>query len=90
MLSEEELKGVFGNVTELSEHHKAFLALMQQRLDTWKENSLMGDLFLASLDFIEKYRFYLQNYNASFATVHYITKKNPLFAQTIEVIENEI
>jgi hypothetical protein len=85
VLSNEDLKGVFGNVTELAEHHKAFLALMQQRLDTWKETSLMGDLFLTNFDFIEKYRFYLQNYNVSFATVHYTTKKNPVFAQLIEV-----
>lgn len=85
VLSDDDLFSVFGNITVLAEHHKKFLSHLNERISNWKETSTVGDLFIDHFTFIDQYRIFIENYNASFAAVHYLTKKNKTFNQVLEV-----
>lgn len=46
MLSPEDTFQVFGNISEIHQKHKVFLALLQERIKKWSDTSTLGDLFL--------------------------------------------
>lgn len=85
MLPETELSNVFSNLSELAVLHKQFLNVLQDRVSSWTDKTVLADIFLANFQFASKYKPYVVNYNTSFAAVHYLTKKYPEFAKLIEV-----
>jgi hypothetical protein len=85
VLSDAELRSVFSNLSELAVQHNSFLNVLQERISSWSDKTVVADIFLEKFQFVSAYKPYVINYNSSFAAVYYLTKKYREFAKLIEV-----
>eukprot|EP01105_Mastigella_eilhardi_P014446 TRINITY_DN3292_c0_g1_i2.p1 TRINITY_DN3292_c0_g1~~TRINITY_DN3292_c0_g1_i2.p1 ORF type:complete len:657 (-),score=164.37 TRINITY_DN3292_c0_g1_i2:60-2009(-) len=62
LLTDEEIKGVFGEVAIIKALSDRLLAALQVRLDNWSQSQKLGDIFFGMSDYLRMYTDYVSNY----------------------------
>eukprot|EP01124_Arcella_intermedia_P000717 TRINITY_DN10393_c0_g1_i1.p1 TRINITY_DN10393_c0_g1~~TRINITY_DN10393_c0_g1_i1.p1 ORF type:complete len:1142 (-),score=278.39 TRINITY_DN10393_c0_g1_i1:110-3535(-) len=87
ILSAEELKFAFSNLTDIVSAHSIFFEVLKNALQCWNFETSVGQIFLHHGNFIKQYEPYLKNYVTSLVYVFAYKKKNPEFANLISKFE---
>eukprot|EP01128_Nolandella_sp_AFSM9_P008659 TRINITY_DN534_c0_g2_i1.p1 TRINITY_DN534_c0_g2~~TRINITY_DN534_c0_g2_i1.p1 ORF type:complete len:824 (-),score=189.65 TRINITY_DN534_c0_g2_i1:278-2425(-) len=55
ILNQEEFAMIFSNLHQLITSHKDFLAILKQRIGSWDDTKVIGDIFLHKTGFLKQY-----------------------------------
>jgi len=87
ILTEDEHKLVFSNLSILVAAHNKFFEILKKELKDWSTTSLVGKIFLNHTQFITQYESYLTNYVSSLVYLVAYKKKKPDFTQVFSKFE---
>jgi len=87
ILSNDNIKKVFGNVEIISNLHKVILDQMEAVIKNSEKKPKLALIFLTLSDYFKVYTSYITNYNIAIATVHESSIASDKFAQFMENLQ---
>ena len=86
ILTEWDLQSIFSNIKIIVEHHEQkLLPELEKIISNWKDQDKVGQIFSQRFTFMDLYATYINDYNSSFAALHYYSSKYPSFAEQLKV-----
>ena len=88
ILTRRETAVVGSNIPSLLSSHRKLLEVLRERINSWDDSSVIGDVFLESTDFLlALYSCYANSYNAAVAAVKDLVRRKPAFQTLVHRLE---
>eukprot|EP01125_Pyxidicula_operculata_P010693 TRINITY_DN3520_c0_g1_i2.p1 TRINITY_DN3520_c0_g1~~TRINITY_DN3520_c0_g1_i2.p1 ORF type:complete len:605 (+),score=113.47 TRINITY_DN3520_c0_g1_i2:23-1816(+) len=91
IISSYDLKRIFGNWKNILLCHQDLLESLESRYKSWDEYQIIGDILGQSKmnSMTQLYKYYINNFDRSVATLQYIKSKNSDFSKFIDSTEKK-
>eukprot|EP00727_Mastigamoeba_balamuthi_P000869 m51a1_g1078 putative pleckstrin domain-containing protein (1242) ;mRNA; r:9775-15834 len=86
-LSAQEQMGICANVDTLAVLHAKFLAQLTARVESWSEDSVVGDVLIEASKWFKLYKYYINNYDDVHDRIKALKSKVPEFRKLLEKLE---
>eukprot|EP01103_Thecamoeba_quadrilineata_P018868 TRINITY_DN7422_c0_g1_i1.p1 TRINITY_DN7422_c0_g1~~TRINITY_DN7422_c0_g1_i1.p1 ORF type:complete len:545 (-),score=73.96 TRINITY_DN7422_c0_g1_i1:77-1711(-) len=84
IVTEEDMKRLFSNIETILNVNTEFLICLENRINDWNDNQLLGDIFLQFAPLFKLYSEYSQNYDIALGTIQQLNETNPRFAEFLQ------
>jgi hypothetical protein len=82
--TKQEIHCIFSNIEQILPINKHLLEAVRQRIETWHDNQLLGDIFLKMAPFFKMYNTYGNNYEKAVETISRC-QQDSAFSEAVEV-----
>jgi len=86
IVTKEEVETLFSNVELILNVNQELLTQLQQKMATWTDTTIIGDVFLATAPYLKSYTQYCNNYPKAMAMYNKKKTTHPRFTKFVETM----
>jgi hypothetical protein len=90
VLTQETIKSLFYQIEVISRFTETLLAKLETRVDSWNEESILGDIFVEMGDYLKVYRSYINNYATANEIYRNLIKQDKKFTEFLAGVSQKL